>query len=68
MIVRAANEEKIGSLITILREQLEIKSEGLSYKLEASVGYEFLRDANDTAQAALKRDDDNLYVDKKNKR
>ena len=68
MIVRAAGEDKIGGLISILREQLEIKSEGLSYKLEASVGYEFLKDANDSAQAALKRADDKLYVDKKNNR
>ena len=47
---------------------LSEKSEGLSYRLEASAGYEFLSGPDDTAIACMKRVDEKLYQDKKNKK
>lgn len=66
MIVRAVEDDAaMERLISLFREILKNKTGDLRYKLEASVGYEFLSGADDTAEACLKRADKKLYLDKK---
>ncbi len=66
IIVRAAkDEDAIKEIISFFREILEEKSSDLQYKIEASVGYEFLGSAEDTAEACMKRADKKLYRDKR---
>ena len=70
MITRNVNDDQgISAIITFFREILKEKSADLHYDIEASVGYDFLKDSDDTAEACLKRADEKLYIDKKkNKR
>lgn len=63
------DEEEMDSIIEIFREILEEKGRDLRYKIEASVGYDFLKNSEDTAEACLKRADEKLYAEKQeNKR
>ena len=66
MIVRSADEAAMDGLISSFREILKETSSGLLYKLEASVGYDFLRNNDDTIEACMKRADKRLYFDKNN--
>ena len=66
MIVRSADEAAMDGLISSFREILKETSSGLLYKLEASVGYDFLRNNDDAIEACLKRADKRLYFDKNN--
>lgn len=43
------------------------KENGLPYDLKVSIGYEMLRDKDDTLQACLLRADENLYQDKRSR-
>ena len=65
MIIRSADNEAVTDLLSNFREILKEKSAGLQYKLEASVGYDFLSE-DDTAEACMKRADEWLYSNKKN--
>ena len=67
MIVRSVkDDEHMKSVIDIFRSMLKEKSAGLNYLIEASVGYDFLKDSDDTAEDCLKRADEKLYVEKGN--
>ena len=57
-------------LVAVIRENLAKKKEEnqLPYALEASIGYDELRDEKDTMQECLMRADEKLYVDKQNRR
>ena len=66
MIVRSADEAAMDGLISSFREILKETSSGLLYKLEASVGYDSLRNNDDAIEACLKRADKRLYFDKNN--
>ena len=64
--IRAAkDEDAIREIISFFREVLAEKSSDLQYQIEASVGYEFLGSAEDTAEACMKRADKKLYRDKR---
>lgn len=69
MIVRSVEDDAaMERLIALFRGILEEKTGDLRYKLEASVGYDFLKNPGDTAEACLKRADKKLYLDKKRDR
>ena len=57
-------------LADLIRENLAKKKEEnqLPYALEASIGYEELRDENDTLQECIMRADEKLYADKQSRR
>ena len=66
MIARnVKDDEEIDTIIAFFREILKEKSADLHYDIEASVGYDFLQNSDDTAEACLKRADEKLYIDKK---
>ena len=69
MIVRSVNDdEAMNGLISVFREILKEKTGNLRYKIEASVGYDFLNGADDTAEACMKRADEKMYLDKQRKK
>ncbi len=70
MIARnVKDDQEIDTIIAFFRDILKEKSANLHYRIEASVGYDFLQNSDDTAEACLKRADEKLYIDKKkNKR
>ena len=53
----------------IIRDTLSQKraEKQLPYDLEVSIGYEALRDRNDTMKECMRRADENLYADKRNR-
>ncbi|MCR5459547.1 MAG: GGDEF domain-containing protein [Acetatifactor sp.] len=57
-------------LVDVIRENLAKKKEEnqLPYALEASIGYEELRDEKDTMQECMMRADEKLYADKQSRR
>ena len=57
-------------LVDVIRENLAKKKEEnqLPYALEASIGYEELRDENDSMQECIMRADEKLYADKQSRR
>ena len=69
MIVRSVkDDEAMNGLISVFREILKEKTGNLRYKIEASVGYDFLNGADDTAEACMKRADEKMYLDKQRKK
>ena len=67
MIVQPGPEnEKIGEIISLFGNILEEKARKLAlpYQLEASAGFDFLKDSNDSVEKCLKRADEKLYLDK----
>ncbi len=64
MIIRSVDNEAVTGLISSFRTILKEKSADLKYKLEASVGYDFLN-SDETIKTCLKRADEQLYFDKK---
>jgi len=67
MIVQTGPEnEKIGEIISLFGNILEEKARKLAlpYQLEASAGFDFLKDSNDSVEKCLKRADEKLYLDK----
>ena len=69
MIVRSVkDDEAMNELISVFREILKEKTVNLRYKIEASVGYDFLNGADDTAEACMKRADEKMYLDKQRKK
>ena len=58
----------MNGLISVFREILKEKTGNLRYKIEASVGYDFLNGADDTAEACMKRADEKMYLDKQRKK
>ena len=56
-------EQVIGTLRAALSEK--VRKNELPYLLEVSVGYDKLRDKNDTMKECLVRADEKLYMDKK---
>ncbi|MCR5417998.1 MAG: GGDEF domain-containing protein [Lachnospiraceae bacterium] len=63
MIIRSADNTAVTGLISGFKELLTEKSTDLPYKLEASVGYDYL-DAGETVEDCLKRADEKLYREK----
>lgn len=57
-------------LMDVIRDNLAKKKEEnqLPYALEASIGYDELRDEKDTMQECMMRADEKLYADKQNRR
>ncbi len=69
MIVRSVEDDAaMDRLIELFRDMLAEKAADLHYKLEASVGYDFLKSTDDTVEACLKRADEKLYLDKRRNR
>lgn len=69
MIVRSVkDDEAMNELISVFSEILKEKTVNLRYKIEASVGYDFLNGADDTAEASMKRADEKMYLDKQRKK
>ena len=71
MIVQAGEgEESMEEIISLLRNLLREKKEKteLPYEMKISVGYDMLKDANDTLEACLNRADEKLYQDKHSRR
>ena len=62
-------EEIPEQMIRDIREMLEERQKeiGLPYDLKVSVGYDALRDREDTMEACMERADGKLYEDKKGK-
>ncbi len=65
MIIQPENEQ-IEEIISLFRKILKEKERNftLPYKLEASAGFDFLKDSNDSVEKCLKRADKKLYLDK----
>lgn len=62
-------DENPGRMAAIIRGVLSQKraEKNLPYDLDVSVGYEALRDKNDTMEACMRRADEKLYEDKKSR-
>ena len=66
MIVKSVKDDaEMNGLISDFRRILKEKSADILYKLEASVGYDFLGSGADTVEECLKRADEKLYLDKR---
>ncbi|MCR5502690.1 MAG: GGDEF domain-containing protein [Lachnospiraceae bacterium] len=57
-----------GEVIGLIRRTISERGKeyGLPYELKVGVGYDTIKDENDTPQECLKRADEKLYIDKKN--
>ena len=62
-VIFQTDEENVEKWIAALRENVRMKRKenNLPYELELSVGWDALRDANDTMSACLNRADEKLY-------
>ena len=68
VILQTSEEgEKPEQVVEIIRNLLSEKQQenNLPYNLKFSIGYDMLRDKNDTVRDCMKRADEKLYLDKK---
>ena len=69
ILVKSTKEKELQNIITSIRDELKMfnETEERRYKLSLSLGYSIYEPAHDSIDNFLKRMDDNMYVEKKEK-
>lgn len=69
VMLRSANEKQMQSMVESIRDELKMfnETEERRYKLSLSLGYSIYEPAHDSIDIFLKRMDDNMYEEKKEK-
>ncbi len=69
ILVKNTSEKQLSNIVTSIRDELKLfnETEERRYKLSLSIGYSIYEPAHDSIDNFLKRMDDNMYEEKKEK-
>ena len=68
LIIHPAEQSEVDQLIQEIRDEVAAETKDLQYPVGVSIGYDTLRKDEKTIQNCLRRADDNLYKDKKERK